>query len=338
MMRVWMWAVVCLIALVGCTGGAPEGKEVKVEPNAGGGTPIEGTLKVALLTPGNVNDSGWSAIAYRGLKAIEKDLGAEVANKVATDASTNDDLRSYAQDGFHLVLGHGFEYNAPAVAMAKEFPNTTFVTSSGGEFGPNAGAFRFYMEQAFYLAGMMAGRLSTTGKVGMIGGPDVPSIRSTFKAFAEGAKVANPDIVVIEKFTGKNDDVAAAKQATLQAIAEGADFLIHQTNNAAPGFFGACEEKKVYCFGANENQNDMSPQVIASAVINAEAPFVSLAKEIKEGKYVGGIRLVGMVEGAVEFVKNPKAGAAVTAEAQAFVDAAADRILAGELIVPKDEF
>ena len=182
--------------------------------------PVEGTLKVALLTPNAVSDAGWSALGYDGLMAIKKDMGAEVNNQEAPVAQIRDAMRSYAQKGYNLIIGHGYEYNEPGVEVAKDFPNTVFVSSSGGMTAPNAGAIRFRLEEGFYLAGLAAGKMSKTGVVAMIGGPNVPSIKSTFKAFKAGAEAGRPGIKVIETFTGKNEDVAAAHQATLAAIAE----------------------------------------------------------------------------------------------------------------------
>lgn len=327
--------VVLTMCLIGC-GDSGKGNQIKVEPRATAAA--DGKLKVALLTVTDVNDGGWSAIGYEGLKAIEKELGAEISNQVTKDATIKDTMRSYAQDGYNLVIGHGFEYNAPEVELAPDFPNTVFVSTSGGETAANAGAFRFYLEQSFYLAGLIAGSQSKTGAVAVIGGPDVPSIRSTFKAFEAGAKQANPAIRVITKFTGKNDDVAAAKQATLQAIAEGADYLIHQTNSAVKGFFSACEEKNVWGFGANENQNDMSPRCLASAIIKAEGPFVELARQVQAGKYRGKIELVGMADQAVDFVVNPKNAGEITAEARALVDKVQTAMIVGDFKAPKDDF
>ena len=88
-------------------------------------------FKVALLTPGPISDAGWCAMAYDGLKAIEKDLGATVNTQEATGTKINDAMRSYAQEGYQLVIGHGFEYNEPGVALAEQFPKTVFVSSSG---------------------------------------------------------------------------------------------------------------------------------------------------------------------------------------------------------------
>ncbi|MFM9871957.1 MAG: BMP family protein [Fimbriimonadaceae bacterium] len=338
MHRLFSLAMIALLVLVGCSGGAPDGeKTVTIEPKLQG-KPVEGEFKVALLTPASVNDSGWSALGYKGLKAIEKDMGATVNQEVTKDASIKDAMRSYAQKGYQLVIGHGFEYNEPGVETAKDFPDTVFVSSSGSKMAPNAGAFRFYLEEGFYLAGMIAGKMTKTGKIGMIGGPDVPSIRSTFMAFEAGAKSVNPSVVVITKFTGKNDDVAAAQQATLQAIDEGADYLIHQANSGVTGFVKACEERKVWCFGANEDQNAMSSQMIGSALVDVEKPFVALAKKVKEGRYSGEVQLVGMTEGAVDFVLNPVNIGKLDPDVKELVTKMQLEMMEGRFATPKAEF
>lgn len=319
------------MALMGCASNEPG-------PTSGS---AEGRqdFKVALLTPGPVNDSGWSALAYEGLLAIRDELGAEISNQEAKGTQIRDAMRSYAQRGFRLVFGHGFEYNEPGVEIARDFPDTVFVSSSGGKTAKNAGAFRFYLEQGFYLGGVMAADLSKSGVVAMIGGPKVPSIESTFKAFEAGAKAERPDIRVLTLFTGQDSDVAAAKRATLEAIAQGADLVIHQANAAAQGVFEACREKGVLAIGSNANQNENeSGVVVASAVIVAKPAFVELAKDVRDGRYEGSIRLVGMDKGAIDFVINPKLESRVPEATRKKLDDLRAKILSGALVVPKDEF
>lgn len=326
-------------SLIGCSGGTGPSAESAEKPaeTSSSRKPVEGTLKVALLTPGPVSDSGWSAMAYDGLTAIKEEMGAEVNNQEAGGTQIKDAMRSYAQNGYHLVFGHGFEYNEPAIEVAKDFPDTAFVSSSGGMTATNVGAFRFYLEQGFYLAGMLAGKMTKTGVVAMVGGPDVPSIRSTFKAFKAGAEAARPDIKVEEVFTGEDKDIAKAKQATLSVIAKGADFVIHQANAAAQGVFDACKEKGVLAFGANLDQNDNpSGAVLASAIIVAKPAFVELARRVKDGTFKGEIALMGMDSGAIDFVINPKF--AIPADIAKLIGDTKAKILSGELVVPKDEF
>jgi|GEM_PF-6423178 len=218
--KTWILAVTLggLLTLGGCSGGQkPAENEGTTGSTAasggkGGPGPVEGDFKVALLTPSPVSDAGWSAMAYDGLKAIETDLNATINTQEARDTQIKDAMRSYANQGYQLIIGHGFEYNAPGVELAKDFPKTVFVSSSGDGTAPNAGAFRFYLEQGCYLAGMMAGLMTKSGVVAMIGGPKVPSIASTFKAFKAGAESVKPGIRVIETYTGQNADIAAAKR------------------------------------------------------------------------------------------------------------------------------
>lgn len=317
-----------LIFLAGCSSNEPAATEPS-KPDA--------VFKVALLTPGPVSDSGWNAMAYEGLKGIESDLNAEVSQQEATGTKITEAMRAYARQGYKLVFGHGYEYNDPAMKVASDFPDTIFVSSSGGSVSANVGAFRFYLEQGFYLAGYLAGKMSK-GTVAMIGGDDVPSIRSTFKGFKAGAEAAHPGIRVIEIFTGNGQDQAAAHKAALSAIDQGADFLIHQANNAAKGVFQACEEKGVYAFGANLDQNSTSSAVIASAVIAAKPAFLSLAKEVQSGTYKGGIALKGMADGAIEFKINPTLQNKIPADVIKQISEVAIGIREGKIIVPKDEF
>lgn len=298
------------------------------------------TFKVALITPGPVNDSGWSALAYRGLAAIQKELGAEIQNVVASSPQDiKDAMRSYAQKGFDLVIGHGYEYNALGLEVAKDFPKTIFVSSSGDKTAANVGVFRFYLEQGTYVLGMVGAKMSKTGVLGMVGGPNVPSIESTFLAFEAGARAVRPDIRVLKAYTNSNSDVGAAKQQTLAFIDQKADFIIHQANAAAGGVFEACKERGVLAFGTNSDQAKAAPDtVLASAVIDAEPVFVELAREIKEGKYVAGVRPRGMKDAAIRIVWNPKLLNRAPGDVRKMVDDTVAKIAAGELDVPKLNF
>ena len=298
-------------------------------------------FKVALITPNSVNDSGWSALAYEGLRDIESQMGAEIQNVVASSpAEIADAMRSYAQKDFDLVIGHGYEYNAVGLEVGADFPTTVFVSTSGDKTAKNVGTFRFYLEQSTYLCGMIAAKLSKTRTIGMVGGPNVPSIESTFQAFEAGAKAVDPKIKVLKAYTNSNDDVGAAKQQTLAFIDQGADMIIHQANAAAGGVFEACNERGVLAFGTNSDQaKDAPPRtVLASAVIVAGPAFIDLAKRVKAGDFEGGVNLQGMKEGAVDLVWNDTITGGVPKEVMDLIDATKKKIISGELIVPKLDF
>jgi basic membrane protein A and related proteins len=287
-----------------------------------------------------VSDSGWNALAYEGLQAIKADLGAEVNNQEASGTQIKEAMRTYAQQGYNLVIGHGFEFNDPAAEVGKDFPKTVFVTSSGGKFADNVGAFRFYLEQGFYLAGMLAAGISKTHTVAMVGVKDYESIVSTFNAFEAGAKAADPNVKVLRPvYFGTEGDIAGAKQSTYAVMAQGADVVIHQANAAAQGVFDAVKEKGGWALGANANQNENpSGVVIASAVIVAKPAFVELAKQVRDGAYKGAITLVGMDKGNIDFILNPALKDKIPADVQKKIEETKAKIMDGSLVVKKDEF
>src|SRR5690606_35426945 len=125
---------------------------------------------------------------------------------------------------------------------------------------------------------------------------------------------------------------------TLQAIDEGADLLIHQTNSGVSGFMKACEERDVWAFGANEDQNGLNAKVLASAIVQVEQSFLDLAKEVKEGQFVGGIKLFGMKEGGVDFIINPINTGKIPPELKQQVSARQSQMVFGAFKTPKDEF
>jgi basic membrane protein A and related proteins len=307
---------------------------------ATGATPAASTFKVALLSPGPVSDAGWNALAYEGLLAIRDQLGAEIAQvQTKTPAEFEAGFRDFARRGFNLIFGHGFEFQDAAAAVAPDFPKTVFITTSGNTVRPNVAPLRFMLEEATYLEGMLTAMKSKTGKAGAVGGMAIPSVKSTILAYAAGAKAVNPSFEVVTSYVGNWDDVGAAKEASLALVQQGADVLFHNADAAGLGVFQAAQERQVWAFGANKNQNDVAPNVIvASAVIDIPRAFVTVAREVKDGTFVAKIERLGMRDGVVSLVYNPSLTDRIPADGKARVDAAQQDIVAGKLAVPSAEF
>jgi basic membrane lipoprotein Med (substrate-binding protein (PBP1-ABC) superfamily) len=303
------------------------------------------TFRVALLTPGSIADGGWNAGAYAGLEAIRDELDAEVRHvETRTPAEFEEGFRDFAGRGFDLVFGHGFEYQEAAAKVGAEFPATVFVTTSGNTLRENVAPMVFELEQATYLLGFTAARMSASGLLGLVGGRDLPSIRSTFTAFRAGALAARPDVRVREVFVGNFDDSAAAREAAQALLEEGADFLMHQANDAGRGVFLAVSERarrggRVFAFGTNRNQNAMAPDVVlASATLDIPRAFVEVARRVREGRFVAAPLRLGLAEGIVAVEWNPALAGAVSPALRDEVAALEARIRAGELVVPRGEF
>ena len=299
--------------------------------------PAPKPLRVGLLTPGSINDNGWNAIAWEGLQRVKNELGAEVSHQeTKTPAEFEEGFRSYGARGFDLAFGHGFEFQDAALSAGRQYPNTVFITTSGNSVAKNVSPMVFELEKATYLLGIIAARESKTGKAGMIGGIRLPSIESTFTAFRAGAQSVNPKFEVKEVYTGNFDDVGAARLATLSLINAGADYVVHQANEAGRGVFQACVERKIRCFGSNKNQNDIAPDVIvASAVLDVPRAFVRMATLVRDKKFEPRIQYLGMEEKVVSLEWNEKLKATMKPDTLAEVERVEKQIREGTVKVPR---
>ncbi len=303
-----------------------------------------GRPAVALLTAGPVSDAGWYAGAYEGLQLIGDSLGFRVSHQqTRTPAEFDEAFISYAESGYGLIFGHGFEYQDAASRAGEMYPDVTFVVSSGSRSSANVVPIIFGLHEASYLAGMAAGSVTQSGTVGMVGGVEIPSAKGTFIAFEAGVKAVMPDAVVLETFIGSWDDVSAAKEAAAAQLRQGADALIHNVDAASFGFFQAVREAReggseAWAFGMNRDQNDVAPDVIVgSAVINIPTIFLRTALAWQAGS-LSGPTITGLGGGSVDFVPNPAREGVIPVGALARIDEARAAIIAGALEVPKIDF
>ena len=302
-------------------------------------------FRVALLTGGPVSDAGWYAGAYEGLLLLRDQMGAEVSHQqTRTPAEFDEAFLSYASSGYDLVFAHGFEYQDAAIRAGEQFPNTTFVVSGGGRFSANVVPLIFQLEEATYVAGMMAGGMSQSGVVGMVGGVEIPPAQSTFRAFEAGARAMNPEVEILEAFVGNWEDVAAAKEATIAQLQRGADVVIHNMDGGSFGIFQAVREAvaaggTVWALGMNNDQNHVAPDVIlGSAVIRLSQAFAETALAWQAGELGGAPIYAGSSGEVIDFVVNPAMTDRVPAALLEAIDEARASIRAGTLEVPSVPF
>lgn len=295
---------------------------------------------VALLTPGPVTDHGWNAAAYEGLARIHAELAVPVAHvQVKTPSDFEEQFRDFAARGAWLEFGHGFEFQDAAARAARDFPKTVFITTSGSTMLPNMAPMVFELEQATYLCGMAAARLSKTGVVGAVGGVQIPSVASTFLAFEGGVHAVDPKATVRTVYTGSFDDAAAARQATLALADQGCDVVIHNADAAGAGVFQAARERKIFAFGTNKDQNGLAPEVVvASAVIDISQAFLRVAQEVRSGKFRPRSIRFGFRDGVISYVWNPRLAPSLPPGLAAEVGRARAAIEAGTITVPRGNF
>jgi basic membrane lipoprotein Med (substrate-binding protein (PBP1-ABC) superfamily) len=302
-------------------------------------------FQAALLTAGPVSDAGWYAGAYEGLLMIRDSLGAAVSHQqTRTPAEFDEAFLSYASSGYDLIFAHGFEYQDAAIRAGERSPETTFIVSGGGRFAANVVPLIFELEEGRYLAGMVAAGMSESGTIGMVGGVEIPPVQGTFRAFEAGARAVDPNVRILESYTGNWDDVAAAKEAAVAQLSRGADVIIHNVDAASFGVFQAVREavaagRIAWALGMNRDQNDVAPDVIlGSAVIRIPEAFLDITRTWLAGELGGRPVYEGASEGVIDFVLNPELASRVPAELVTAIDDARARIRAGDLTVPRVPF
>ena len=296
----------------------------------------DGAFRVALITPGSIADAAWNAGAFAGLGQIKDSLGAAISHiEARPPADQEEALRSYAAAGYTMVYGHGYEFQAPAERVAKDFPNTVFVITSGQQVAGNVVPLIFRIHEATYLAGMVAGALTKTGKIGFVGGMELPPIKLGYDGWVQGAQATRPDVETRLTYLGNFDDAAAGKEAALAMIRFGVDQLHHNADAAAIGLFGAAKESpNVYVYGANADQSALAPErVIGSAVLDLPRALLLVAREVKENRFTPRVESFGLESGVISFATNPALTTIWPAGLAERLQAARDSIIAGTLVV-----
>ena len=322
---------VCAFLLVGCSGADSAARDGSADS----------TFSVALLTPGPISDHSWNAGAYQGLVRIRDSLGAHISHiQVKTPADFEENFRQYGAQHYDLVFGHGFEFQDAASRVGPEFPNTVYITTSGNRFGKNVAPMVFGFEEPSYLAGVLAGSLTKSKIIGRIGGTQLPPVASSFLAFEAGVHSVDPKIQVLTSYIGSWDDASAGKEQAIAQIQRGADLIFQNADAAGLGIFQAAKEaKNVYVFGTNSNQNSIAPSVIvASVVIDLPHAFLTVARQVKEGRFQSKIIYLGTSTGVVKLVLNPALDSLVPPPLHARLDSVRDAIEAGTVRPPRLEF
>jgi basic membrane protein A and related proteins len=305
-----------------------------------GDAPPRAPFRVALLTPGPISDQSWNGGAYQGLLRVRDSLGALVSHiQTKTPAEFEENFRQYGAKGYNLVFGHGFEFQDAAARVAPEYPKTIYVTTSGNRTGPNLSGMEFAFEEPSYLAGMIAGAVTKSNVLGVIGGTELPPVRNSFYAFEQGARAVNPAVRVLTSYIGNWDDVGAGKEQALAQIGRGADVVFQNADAAGLGVFQAAKERSgggVFVVGSNSDQNGVAPDVtLGSVVIDIPHALLLVAREVKDGKFRPRVISLGMKEDVVTWVPNAALESRVPAATRAAVDSVRRLMLAGRFSAMK---
>ncbi len=268
--------------------------------------PLNRRCVLAAVTLAALAASGGSAFAQAKLKLaaiytvpveqqwvsrIDKALKAAVARGeieyVFSENVSNADyervMRGYAEKGNALIVGESFAVEAAARKVAKDYPKVSFLMGSSGKpQAPNFSVFDNYIQEPAYLTGMIAGGMSKSNKIGMVGGFPIPEVNRLMNAFMAGAKEVNPKVEFMVSFINSWFDPPKAKEAAFAMIDKGADVMYAERF----GVSDAAKERKVLAIGNVINTQDKYPDTVVSSALWNMEPTIDLAiKTVKAGKF-----------------------------------------------------
>ena len=319
--------------LAGCTGKSKNGSDNISNKKE--------TLKIGMITDiAGVNDQSFNQSAWEGLKKAKKDLNVDVTyleSKQDSDYASN--IETLIDDEVDLILGVGAKL-APAIKEGADlYPDQKFVIVD--EELPsdikNVKSILFNSQEAAYLVGLIAGKMTKTNNVGFIGGIDIPVI-DTFKyGYMAGVKQANPSIKIQDQFANSFTDEAKGKAIANQMYGEGADIIFIAGGDVGTGAIEAAKEKDKYAIGVDRDQSDLAPKnVLTSAIKRVDVGVYETVKDLVDGKFEGGtVTVYGLEQDAVGIAPTTKN--LVSQDILNYVNQETEKLKKGEIKAPKNK-
>ncbi len=308
------------------------------EPTA---APAAEPLRVAMVLGCKIDDGDWCQAGYEGLQEAINQFGDKIETTYTEDTTIPDMekvMRDFASQGYDLVICHSSIAKEGVMNAAKDFPDTKFVWTDGDEALPNMAVVSSMTQEASYLAGLIAGKLTKSNVVGMVGAMDIPSTHRGYAGFEMGLKEANPDAKLLVNWTGDFTDLKGAKEATLSQIEAGADIIHGNGGSLNLGTLQGASEKGVLAIGAVRDQFNLAPNVVLTSVEGGfKKGFPLIIGDVLDGKFkAGGMYELGLAEGT-ELSDYHDNASKIPDDVKALVEQKKKDILSGALVIPNIE-
>ena len=226
----------------------------------------------------------WVGRLHKALKAAE--ARGEIEYKASENVANADYervMREYATAGNQLIVGEAFAVEAAARKVAKDYPKVSFLMGSSGKpQAPNFAVFDNYIQEPAYLSGMIAGGMTKSNKIGMVGGYPIPEVNRLMHAFMAGAKEVNPKVEFYVTFIGSWFDPPKAKEAAFAMIEKGADVMYAERFGVSDA---AKERGKLAIGNVIDTQAQYPDTVVVSALWNMEPTIDAALANVKSGKF-----------------------------------------------------
>jgi basic membrane protein A len=284
-------------------------------------------------------DRSFNQAAYVGAEQFKKETGVAYREfEISNAAQREQAMAQLAKRGASIIVAVGFTQASAVEKVAKQFPAVKFTLIDGTVDLPNVQSVNFKEQESSFLCGMLAALVSKTGKIGFVGGMDIPLIRKFALGYVEGAKFVNPAIEVFQNMTGTTpaawtDPTKGAELARSQ-FGRGADVIFHAAGATGVGVIQAAKDAGKFAIGCDSNQNHLQPgTVLTSALKRVDVAVHDAFASAKDGTWKAGSRVLGLAENGVDYALDQDNRSLVTPEMEQRLNAARADIVSGKLKV-----
>ncbi|SEP69605.1 nucleoside-binding protein [Devosia sp. YR412] len=285
-------------------------------------------------------DKSFNEAAYNGAEEWKKETGGSFLDlELQNDAQREQALRRFAGQGANPIVMAGFSWTAALTTVAAEFPDTNFVVIDTVVDAPNVQSIVFDEHTGSFLVGALAALKSETGTVAFVGGMDVPLIHKFYCGYAQGAKAVNPDVKLIESYTGTTpaawNDPVTAGELTKAAIDGGADVVFAAAGGSGLGVLQAAKDAGKFSIGVDSNQNYLQPGSVLTSMLKRVdvAVKTALTEAADDATFKPGLTVLGLGEEGVGYALDDNNASLITDDMKAKVDELSAEIQAGTLTV-----
>jgi basic membrane protein A len=284
-------------------------------------------------------DRSFNQASFEGAERFKQETGIEYREfELQSDAQREQALRRFAEQGHNPVVVAGFSYGSAMETVAPEFPDTQFAIIDMVVEQPNVRSVVFNEHEGSYLVGVLAAMASQSGKVGFVGGMDIPLIQKFACGYVQGVKATNPDAEIFQNMTGTtgaawNDPVRGGELAKSQ-IDRGADVVYHAAGGTGIGVLQAAADAGKLGIGVDSNQNYLHPgQVLTSMLKRVDNAVFDAMMDVQNGEWSSGVVVMGLAEDGVGYAVDENNAELITDEMKAAAEEAKAKIIAGEIQV-----
>ncbi|MGA3598667.1 BMP family lipoprotein [Lysinibacillus agricola] len=290
-----------------------------------------------LLSDAGLGDESFNDSAFKGLEKARDELGILFDYKEAPDGNYEEKLEELVSENYNVIIGLGFSVQEALEKTAKQHPDQQFILIDAQSEVENIISITFKEQEGSFLLGMVAAMTSKTGKIGFIGGADVPVIHHFENGFIEGAKYYNPNIGIISEYAGSFDDTEAGAAIAERYIKNKVDFIYHAAGFTGFGAIKKAEEMGVYAAGVDIDQFYIAEKTVVTSMLkNVDQAVFNMCKtlveegQISEKSFSFGLADNGVGLADIRIIK-------LTSEQQAAIEQAEEDIVSGKIKVTAEK-